>query len=209
MTMEPAEEPLGKKGREADRDTVRRIRGAAEPARYTLLALLLHGPHHGYDLARAFAAESTLGAVIRLTMSHLYTLLSGLEREGLIVGEAQSAGARPRRRVYWLTDAGREAVHAWLREPVPHLRDLRLEFLLKLYFARLLDPEIAGALIEGQREIVQRLIDEMERADVRPRPGVDNAFVALVRSSRLSRARAALEWLEGDVAALPPVRDEA
>src|SRR5438270_5405051 len=80
----------------------------AEPARHALLGLLLDGPCHGYDLARRFAPGTALGDVMHLGASHLYALLARLERGGLVAGERREAGWRPPRRVYHLTEAGRQ-----------------------------------------------------------------------------------------------------
>src|SRR5437588_336938 len=67
--------------------------GAAEPVRFALVGLLMSGASHGYDLARRFTPGTALGDIVRLSPSHLYALLARLERAGMIVGEAQPAGA--------------------------------------------------------------------------------------------------------------------
>lgn len=181
----------------------RRQRGSAEPARYALLGLLLEGPHHGYDLSRQFERGTALGEVIHLTMSNLYTLLGGLERDGLIVGRAEAVGGLPTRRVYSLTDPGREAILHWMDEPTEHLRDIRIDFLVKLYFTRGRGAECVRDLVRRQRTVVEEYIKNLE-AEAGTRADVDPAFTAVVRSGRLGRARAALDWLDNDVAALIP-----
>src|SRR2546421_6636357 len=122
---------------------MRRPLDAAEPARHALLGLLLDGPCHGYVLARRFAPGTALGDVMHLGASHLYALLARLERDGLVAGERQEAGSRPPRRVYHLTEAGREVALRWIDEPVARPRDVLLDFPLKLYLARHLDPSCA------------------------------------------------------------------
>jgi len=173
-----------------------RDRGAAEPARFVLLGLLLGKPAHGYDLARRFAAGSALGDVIYLGPSHLYSLLARLERDGFVSGEVQDGGSLPQRRVYRLTDAGREVVERWIEEPVSHPRDMRIDFPLKLYMARDLGKERVEELIERQRavfrEYIARLQDEKEPGD----GSEDAAFIDLMRMGRIGRAQAALGWLE-------------
>src|SRR5437588_2494180 len=92
--------------------------GAAEPVRFALVGLLMSGASHGYDLARRFTPGTALGDIVRLSPSHLYALLARLERAGMIVGERQEAGARPQRRVFRPTEAGKESLLAWIAEPV-------------------------------------------------------------------------------------------
>ena len=140
----------------------RRPVDAADPARHVLLGLLLEGPSHGYDLARAFAPGTTLGGVVHLSPSHLYALLARLERDTLITGEQEAHGARPARRVYTLTSAGRETVQHWMDEPVPRPRDVLLDFPLKLYFASRLDPARAVRLIDSQRALFDTYLQELQ-----------------------------------------------
>jgi PadR family transcriptional regulator AphA len=180
----------------AGRARPHRDRGSAEPARFALLGLLLSKPAHGYDLSRHFAPTSALGDVIRLSESHLYALLSRLERDGLIVGEVQDAGNHPQRRVYRLTDPGEGAVQRWIDEPVSHPRDMRIDFPLKLYIARDASPARAAELITRQRtvfgEYIARLQGEEKLADT----DEDAAFLNLMRMGRIGRAQAALDWLD-------------
>jgi hypothetical protein len=84
----------------------------------------------------------------------------------------------------------------WLGEPVSHPRDMRIEFPLKLYIARLVEPGGVDDLIERQRET---LLGYIQRLEELPRPsadGIDREYINLMRSSRVGRARAALEWLD-------------
>ncbi|MDQ2741838.1 MAG: PadR family transcriptional regulator [Chloroflexota bacterium] len=172
-----------------------RTLGAAEPARYVLLGLLLRGPRHGYDLARHFVSGSAIGEVIRLSASQLYALLLRLERDELIAGERQEVGSHPPRRVFRLTPEGRDAVLRWVTEPVDHPRDMLIEFPLKLYLAGQVGPGHAAALVQRQRALFARYLERLGDQTSTPETARDAAFVALVREGRIGRVRAALEWL--------------
>lgn len=178
------------------RSRLPRDRGAAEPARYALLGLLLETPAHGYDLSRRFTPSSALGDVIHLSPSHLYALLARLERDGLIAGEMQDAGNHPQRRVYRLTDAGREAIERWIDEPVSHPRDMRIDFPLKLYIARRAAPARAAELIARQRTVFQDYIARLEAEEKAADSPEDATFLDLMRLGRIGRAQAALDWLD-------------
>jgi len=172
-----------------------RERGAAESARFALLGLLLEKPAHGYDLARRFAPSSALGDVIHLSPSHLYALLSRLERDGLIAGEMRDAGKHPRRRVYRLTAAGEAAVQRWIDEPVTHPRDMRIDFPLKLYIARRFGAARVTELLDRQRAVFHDYIARLEREEKPAETAEDAAFIDLMRRGRIGRAQAALDWL--------------
>jgi DNA-binding PadR family transcriptional regulator len=176
---------------------MRRALDAAEPARYALLGLLLDGPSYGYDLARRFTPGSPLGDVVHLSPSHLYALLTRLERDGLIDGERQDSGARPPRHVYRLTEAGRAAVLSWLDEPVARPRDILLDFPLKLYLARRLSRARAADLVAHQRAIFRDYLQHLESdgRGIAEQPD-DATFMHLIRAGRILRTQATLEWLD-------------
>jgi len=95
------------------------------PASYRLLGLLTFGPP-GYQLHKT--AEATLGAFRQEGFSQVYASLEVFEAQGLAV--AMEAGSR-RKRVYTLTDQGRQVFQQWLERPVA-VHDFR----------RLLAPEV-------------------------------------------------------------------
>jgi DNA-binding PadR family transcriptional regulator len=178
------------------RERTHRDRGSAEPARFALLGLLFEKPAHGYDLARRFAPNSALGDVIHLSPSHLYALLIRLERDALIAGEVQDAGNHPQRRVYHLTEAGREAVQRWIDDPVSHPRDMRIDFPLKLYIARGSGSQRVEELVDRQRVVFEEYTARLEAEEVPADSGDDAAFIRLMRLGRIGRAQAALDWLD-------------
>ncbi len=71
-----------------------------------ILTLLAEEPMHGYQIMRELAERS--GGVWRPSPGSVYPTLQQLEDEGLVTAQATEAG----KRVYELTDAGREQVKA-------------------------------------------------------------------------------------------------
>ena len=158
---------------------------------YALLGLLRREPRHGYDLAREFAPDTPLGEVVHLEMSMLYALLKKLERDGHVRSAMQMQGSRPPRKIFELTESGHRALDDWLAEPVERTRDLRLEFLLKLYIARDADPALARSLIAGQHDVCERHIASLhEQIDAE-----QDSFRRLVLEMRMAQNAALLEWL--------------
>jgi DNA-binding PadR family transcriptional regulator len=156
-----------------------------------LLGLLRREPRHGYDLAREFAPETPLGEVVHLEMSMLYAHLKKLEREGLVRSITQTLGPRPPRKVFELTPSGQEFLDVWLAEPVERTRDLRLEFLLKLYIARDIDPNLTRRLIAAQHDVCARFVSSLqEQIDAE-----EDGFRRLVLEMRMAQNEALLGWL--------------
>ncbi len=135
----------------------------AMPTEYALLGLLLDGPKHGYELARRFSPETALGGICHLEMSMLYALLKKQEKAENIEAELESQGTRPPKRIFHLTAMGRAAFMEWVRSPVGRSREIRLDFLVKLYFARQLGVDDVLALIDRQLEVCTALLDRLER----------------------------------------------
>ncbi|MCA0456445.1 MAG: PadR family transcriptional regulator [Chloroflexi bacterium] len=107
----------------------------------TLLGLLTHQPQHGYQLLETFEDVQALGRVWKLSTSQLYAVLKRLQNQGFITGEEAYSIDAPPRTVYHITSNGEAYVKAWLWEnhPSPSVRRVRVEFLSRLYIARLLN----------------------------------------------------------------------
>jgi DNA-binding PadR family transcriptional regulator len=175
------------------------------PAEHALLGLIVHGggEAHGYELARHFDPAHPLGEVLRLEQAMLYQHLKKLERRGWLTMSVQPQAARPARRVYRITTAGRAELRRWLEEPVVRTREIRLEFLVKLFFALQLDPERAGRLVAEQRAVCQQLaasldtqLAALDGADESTTTDGERGFQKLVLELRLEQTRAAIAWLE-------------
>ena len=102
-----------------------------------LLGFLMLGPGHPYELNKLFRRD--LGSVWRVGQSHIYAHLTRLAELGLAKAGAEAQDGRPNRIVYRVTAAGKKSFLAWLHEPSQHVRNIRLEFLARLYFFRRLE----------------------------------------------------------------------
>lgn len=199
-------EGAGRTGRMA-RDTGRtrtprtRPGTASMPAEHAVLALLAMagGTGHGYDLARQFQDGQPLGEVLRLEPSMLYHHLKKLERNAWVTSAVEPQGSRPPRQVHTLTAAGRAEVDDWLAEPVQRTREIRLDFLVKLYFARHLTPESVPALVDRQREILTDALTRLQNqvATATKTAGEGAGFTRDVLDLRFRQTQAAIDWLDG------------
>jgi DNA-binding PadR family transcriptional regulator len=166
------------------------------PGEFSVLALLLSGPMHGYEMARCFERDD-LVEVCPVEQSLLYTYLRNLEDRELVSWQEMREGRRPPRKMYSLTEAGRVAAETWLHEPVGRMRQVRLEFLLKLYFLHHLDVRSEIALLNRQVNVC-----EAYRARLSERVDCTEGFPRLVANSKLSAAEATLNWLQGYITEL-------
>ena len=117
------------------------------PPSYIVLGLLSWtGESTPYRLKQLVA--SSVGFFWSLQHAQLYTEPERLARGGY-VSERREEGGR-RRKLYELTDKGREALAEWRAEPTAELSEVRDLGLLKLFFGA--DPaELAEAQLAAHR----------------------------------------------------------
>jgi DNA-binding PadR family transcriptional regulator len=162
------------------------------PAEHAMLGLVKLQPRHGYEIAAYFGPDGDLGMVCQLPMSLLYAQLKRLEGLGLIDGTTELQSNRPPRRIYHLTEAGEAEFGRWLDEPVRRIRDIRIDFLLKLFFSARIPDHDTDALLHRQVASCQEYLDVLEERQART-PA--ESFAYLVNQSRLTAARGTIAWL--------------
>jgi DNA-binding PadR family transcriptional regulator len=119
------------------------------PASYIVLGLIATcgGEATPYQLKTMVAAG--LGEFWSLQHAQLYSEPERLAGSGYVEEEREDSGRR--RRLYRLTDRGRQALAEWVAEPTSQLSELRDLGLLKLFFGA--DPaRLAPAQLEAHRD---------------------------------------------------------
>lgn len=120
------------------------------PTSYLVLGLLAReGPSTPYELERHVRA--TLGHFWSFPHTLLYSEPPRLAGFGLVVEERETGGRR--RRVFAITNAGEEALRAWLDRPSDEPTELRDPGLLQLFFGDLASAASHLRLAEQQLAI--------------------------------------------------------
>ena len=120
------------------------------PTSYLVLGLLAReGPSTPYELERHVRA--TLGHFWSFPHTLLYSEPPRLAGFGLVVEERETEGRR--RRVFAITNAGEEALRAWLDRPSDEPTELRDPGLLQLFFGDLASAASHLRLAEQQLAI--------------------------------------------------------
>jgi DNA-binding PadR family transcriptional regulator len=159
---------------------------------WSVLALLVVAPSHGWTLVRELAPDGAVGRIWSLPRPLVYRALDGLRVRGLVADAGTVASdSGPRRTIVEPTEAGRGAVAAWLSEPVAHVRDLRSLLLLKLLFCERLELDPLP-LLERQRAVVQRVADaQAEQLEE------STGFAQRLALWRFESTEAALRFIDG------------
>jgi DNA-binding PadR family transcriptional regulator len=116
--------------------------------RDAVLAALLEGESSGYDLAKGF--DASVANFWPATPQQLYRELDRLAEDGLIRARVVHQERRPNKRMFSLTEAGREAIRQFTaKAPKPSV--IRDELLIKVQAAD------AGDMSAVRELIVERL----------------------------------------------------
>jgi DNA-binding PadR family transcriptional regulator len=137
--------------------------------KHGLLALLERGPMYGYQLRAAFDAAT--GGTWPLNIGQVYTTLSRLERDDLVVALPENEGQRP----YEITAPGRDELKKWFSSPVRRSDRPRDEVAIKLALA-ITTPGVPWLLVLDamifQAEAELRWLDHCEASLVRYEPQI-------------------------------------
>jgi PadR family transcriptional regulator AphA len=170
----------------------------SEPAEYVILGLLKTQPMHGYEMFQQFEG-GTLGQIVHLEMSQMYAFLKKLERLAYIEAEIELQGTRPPRKIYHLTPTGHTIFMDWLLQPVEKPRDIRILFLIKLYFVQRFLPTQIMNFIKEQIQACQNFLEHLQAkqhlASDTTKAGDAAFFDQVVLSSRIHQTRSLLEWM--------------
>jgi len=173
---------------------VARADDASSTIEYSLLGLLHERPMYGYELARRLGNSTGLGAVWHVSQSNLYGMLAKLCGRGLATVALEDQPTRPTRKVFRLSETGETEFARWMQSPVQHGRNIRIEFIAKLYFARRLDPLAARTLVSEQKRACTLWY---ERTLARSHSSPDQEeFDTLVHEFRAGQLSAIIRWLE-------------
>jgi len=157
-----------------------------------LLGFLNSGPQHGYQIHVMLSGLNGLGTIWNIKQSQLYALLAKLEDDGYIEGELEiPTGAHPPRRTFRLTVKGRSEFEQWVSAPVESPRQIRQEFMAKLYFALQDGADSAKLLLRLQSAVCQKWIKKFSDGDAS-----QVFYISLVNQYRIGQISAMLQWLD-------------
>lgn len=166
----------------------------AENALLGLLAESATGVH-GYDLLKRFA-DGVLGDIIRIEPGMVYHHLKSMANRGLLVTTVERQASRPDRQMHAITDSGRSMLTEWLAQPVRATRELRLDFLVKLYLTEHIVPRNINQLVSAQCDVIDHLIASLEQQRTElDANDPDLHFRHHVLDLRIAQNQAARQWL--------------
>jgi DNA-binding PadR family transcriptional regulator len=169
--------------------------------KHALLGILTVKPMTGYELKQFF--DSSVQHFWNAELSQIYPTLKALEEQGWLDKRVEVQDSRPNKKIYAITDGGREEFARWVRHPQPPA-DMRDPFLIKVFFGTELPVEDMLVLLRRQMEEQQKVLAFSETVlRERIREGVQHLgstrhglFWTLTLEMANAYRRAYVEWCE-------------
>ena len=179
--------------------------------KYSLLGCLTIRPWSGYDLAKLF--DETITHFWSASHSQIYRTLNQMLDDGLVTFDRIEQTDYPDKKVYSITETGRDELRAWLAEP-HGLVVIRHEFLVQLTFANLLSDAEALHVMQQYRAKLQASLAAYDEAKPHPiytyaRSARERFFWGL--SAKVGRAslEAELQWIDAAIAEFQQLGDDS
>jgi DNA-binding PadR family transcriptional regulator len=164
-----------------------------------ILGLLLESPMHGYELRKRLTG--LLGAFRAFSYGSLYPALRRMQADGRIVEDTAPAGAalRRARRVYRLTDAGRQRFGELVADTGPqnYTDD---GFGVHLAFFNRTPAEARMRILEGRRRQVEERREGLREAVARASSSLDR-YTRQLHQLGLESSEREVKWLNEVIAA--------
>ncbi len=151
---------------------------------------------HGYHLKREL--EAVCGDFWQVNYGSVYRILDLLDKENAVEVFSDVVGRRPSRKVYRITEKGRQTLDDWLVAPLAeNPKPLRDELAMRLLFLSRGNVDAVCEQLKQQRSLYIGKLSRITRwRKTLERTGIDAEVVRLVMDAAEMRVRADLSWLD-------------
>jgi DNA-binding PadR family transcriptional regulator len=167
---------------------------------FILLGFINEQPMHGYDLFKLLNTDANISQIWSVKQAMLYAILDKLEECGFLTSQTISSGNYPNRKQFSITPGGQDALQEWIESPVSRPREIRQEFLAKLYFAYRHNRGTARDLLEKQKKICEQWLEihqqHISESDEDP-------FTVYILDFKQAQMQFIYEWIQYTLASMP------
>jgi DNA-binding PadR family transcriptional regulator len=184
------------------------VRQNSQDIEIALLGLLSIRDMWGYEVHSRF--RRAFSHFWALPATQVYPRLRAMDKAGLVRSHTVVQDARPNRRVYAITTAGRATLTKWLGEPIAW-PTMRHEFLFRLFLYDKVSPAIRIRELQGYIERNRELLVHWRALEAKLRPGLDGFYARSIAfqlqslqhlmrfaETEITGAESVLAWLERD-----------
>jgi DNA-binding PadR family transcriptional regulator len=167
-----------------------------------ILAMLANGPMHGYEIKKR--AEQVLGSSISLNNKVLYPALKRFEEAQAVVRAVVRQEGKPDRHMYRITEHGRELMQMLLQDYSSDILRNDAEFLVRVSFFRLLEPEARLEILHGRADIVSKRIAHVQEVQALAHANQADKFAEEVIAFQERRHSHELDWIKSLIQKIEP-----
>ena len=169
---------------------------------YGLLGLLTYHESTGYDLSKRF--EISLNNFWHAQSSQIYRELKRMEVAGWVCSRKIIQEGRPNKRMYEITDAGREALAKWLANGKIEFNNNHVELLIRVFLGTAA-PEATLNLLKECRDMCRMSLQRFEYvnnqniaeyASLVDNGEANSKYWRMTMEYGLAMTKATLEWAE-------------
>ena len=166
--------------------------------KYAILGLLNRKPMTGYDISKEFNLQ--ISEFWNAKHSQIYPELKKLVNEGLIYFNIEISGDVLEKKVYSITEKGKEEFVNWLCKDEPMEPTPKNIFRLRMYFSNNLDIETRIALLESQLIQHENRLTflQSQKDSYNNIPDINSDYFGdyLVLDGAIIREKGIIEWLK-------------
>jgi DNA-binding PadR family transcriptional regulator len=121
--------------------------------KYILLGFLNYQPMTGYELKQTI--DDSTSHFWHAYHSQIYTILRQMEQEKLVTSQFLKEEGQPDKRVYTITEEGKQALEDWLNQTLTEASPVKEELLVRLFFSAQREPQQVLTELRLQCELHQ------------------------------------------------------
>jgi DNA-binding PadR family transcriptional regulator len=166
--------------------------------KHAILGFLTMRPFSGYEMTKLI--NESINAFWSATQSQVYQTLKQLKNQGLVRMERVQQENRPDKKVYEITDKGKEELLDWLTTP-QGLPTFRIPLLVQITFSYHLENDQILALFQSHANACRQRLESLRRGEETERymkygtPRMQRLW-QLTRTNGIGYYEAELDWIE-------------
>lgn len=169
--------------------------------KYAILGLINREPMSGYDITREFN-NNDLANFWYAKHSQVYPELARLMEEGLVTCEIVIQGEKLEKKIYSITEAGKQQLQEWLMKDEPLEATPKDVFRLRMYFSDFMTPEQLKTHLSNQLQkhiLKKKYLDEImltNHNNTAPAVGTKEFGDFMVLEGAIMREQSYIDWIE-------------
>ncbi len=126
---------------------------------HALLGLINYKPLTGYDLKATF--NGSINFFWNASLPQIYRTLHQMETSGWVLSNIEQQKGKPNRKIYTITDKGKEELRKWLGEHSA-IEQNKSELMIKVFFGNQMNHQDLVNQIRERREQAKKELQQYE-----------------------------------------------